>query len=87
MAKHTAAAAQSSAVPARPSIPARPRTVDARTRHELIAQAAYFRAQHRGFESGHELEDWCAAEAEIDAVLGAGGEFNAQDAAQGRESA
>ena len=81
MAKHTAGAAQSSAVPARP------RTVDARTRHELIAQAAYFRAQHRGFESGHELEDWCAAEAEIDAVLGAGGEFNAQDAAQGPEPA
>lgn len=35
-------------------------------RHEMIAQAAYFRAQRRGFEAGHELEDWLAAEAEVD---------------------
>jgi hypothetical protein len=39
------------------------------TRHELIAQAAYFRAQHRGFEPGHECEDWLAAEAEVDVAL------------------
>lgn len=30
-----------------------------------IAAAAYFRAMQRGFEPGHELEDWLAAEAEI----------------------
>jgi Protein of unknown function (DUF2934) len=41
-------------------------------RHELIAQAAYFRARHRGFAPGHELEDWLAAEAEIDAALALG---------------
>jgi hypothetical protein len=35
-------------------------------RHEMIAQAAYFRAERRGFEPGHELEDWLAAEAEVD---------------------
>ncbi len=35
-------------------------------RHQMIAQAAYFRAQRRGFEPGHELEDWLAAEAEVD---------------------
>lgn len=34
-------------------------------RRELIATAAYFRAQKRGFEPGHELEDWFAAETEI----------------------
>lgn len=34
-----------------------------------IAQAAYFRAQQRGFEPGFELEDWLAAEREIDALL------------------
>ena len=34
-------------------------------RHEMIAAAAYFRAQKRGFEPGHELEDWFAAETEI----------------------
>lgn len=38
-------------------------------RHELIAQAAYFRAKHRGFEPGHELEDWQAAESEVDLAL------------------
>jgi len=37
-----------------------------RSRHELIAELAYFRALKRGFEPGHELEDWLAAEAEID---------------------
>lgn len=41
-------------------------------RHEQIAQAAYFRAERRGFEPGHELEDWLAAESEVDtaATLG-----------------
>jgi len=32
----------------------------------MIAQAAYFRAQQRHFEPGHELEDWLAAESEVD---------------------
>lgn len=31
----------------------------------MIAEAAYYRAQRRGFEPGRELEDWLAAEAEI----------------------
>lgn len=34
-------------------------------RREMIETAAYFRAQRRGFEPGHELEDWFAAETEI----------------------
>lgn len=34
-------------------------------RHRLIALAAYFRAEARGFVPGHELEDWLAAEREI----------------------
>lgn len=38
----------------------------ARSREALIAESAYFRAQNRGFEPGHEVEDWLAAEAEID---------------------
>lgn len=33
--------------------------------HKMIAIAAYLRAQLRGFEPGHELEDWFAAEREI----------------------
>ncbi|CAL1240210.1 DUF2934 domain-containing protein [Candidatus Methylocalor cossyra] len=30
-----------------------------------IAEAAYYKAERRGFEPGHEIEDWLAAEAEI----------------------
>jgi hypothetical protein len=41
-------------------------------RHGIIAQAAYFRAQQRGFEPGRELEDWLTAEAEVDAMLAVG---------------
>jgi hypothetical protein len=36
-----------------------------RERH--IREAAYFKAERRGFAPGHELDDWLAAEAEIDA--------------------
>lgn len=32
---------------------------------EQIAIAAYFKAEARNFEPGHELEDWLAAEAEV----------------------
>ena len=32
---------------------------------KLISEAAYFRAQQRGFEPGYELEDWIQAEAEV----------------------
>jgi hypothetical protein len=35
----------------------------------MIAQAAYYRAERRGFEPGHEAEDWLAAEGEVDAAL------------------
>lgn len=30
-----------------------------------VATAAYFLAEKRGFEPGHELDDWLAAEAEV----------------------
>jgi len=38
-------------------------------RHRLIAEAAYFRASRRGFDGGADVEDWLAAEAEIDGKL------------------
>lgn len=34
-------------------------------RRDRIATAAYFRAEKRGFEPGHELEDWLIAEFEV----------------------
>lgn len=39
------------------------------TRAALIAEAAYFRAEKRGFAPGNETEDWLAAESEVDARL------------------
>ena len=36
-------------------------------RNSLVREAAYLRARARGFEPGHELEDWLAAEHEVDA--------------------
>jgi hypothetical protein len=32
---------------------------------QLIAEAAYYRAKQRGFQPGHELEDWIQAESEV----------------------
>jgi len=43
--------------PARVTGPAR--------RHAIIAEAAYYRAERRGFSPGHELDDWLQAEAEV----------------------
>jgi hypothetical protein len=37
-------------------------------REALIATAAYYRAERRGFLPGHELEDWLDAEREVDSV-------------------
>jgi hypothetical protein len=38
-------------------------------RRAMISEAAYLRAEQRGFASGYELEDWLLAEREIDALL------------------
>lgn len=47
------------------SAEAEARTAD----HQVkVALAAYFIAEKRGFEPGHELDDWLAAEAQIAAV-------------------
>jgi len=38
-------------------------------RQASIAEAAYFRSERRGFAPGYELEDWLAAEEEVDQRL------------------
>lgn len=43
-------------------------------RHHMIEEAAYFRAQQRGFEGGDPLADWLEAEAQIDSMLEGGGQ-------------
>ena len=50
-------------------VPSRAATVTAEERRQLIAAAAYYRAETRGFEPGHEDEDWLLAEREIDTIL------------------
>lgn len=49
--------------------PTRRVQVTAEGRREMIAQAAYLRAERRGFAPGRESEDWLAAELEVDALL------------------
>jgi len=46
--------------------------VEPQERQAMIAESAYFRSAHRGFEPGHEVEDWLAAESEIDAAMARG---------------
>ena len=56
--------------PAAPRNSAEPPAAHERTvsRAELVAVAAYFRAQQRNFSPGGEIDDWLAAEREIDAA-------------------
>jgi Protein of unknown function (DUF2934) len=35
------------------------------TRHDQVAEIAYYLAEKRGFESGNELDDWFAAEGSL----------------------
>jgi hypothetical protein len=57
------------AQPAKPQPSVKPQAVPqarpVRDLDRLIAEEAYYRAQSRGFEPGHELEDWIAAEKEV----------------------
>jgi hypothetical protein len=49
--------------------PAGAMNVDPDLRRQMVAAAAYFIAERRGFAPGHELEDWVAAEAAVDSRL------------------
>ncbi len=41
---------------------------DAAWRHQRVAVAAYYLAEHRGFEPGQELADWSRAELQTEVV-------------------
>lgn len=43
--------------------------IDAAQRRQMIAEAAYFRAERRGFDGGDPVRDWVEAEAEVDAEI------------------
>jgi hypothetical protein len=49
--------------------PGRSATITPEERRQLIAEAAYYRAEKRGFHGGSPEADWFEAEAEIDAKL------------------
>ncbi len=38
-------------------------------RRDAIAKAAYYLSEQRGFEPGHEVEDWIAAETRVSASI------------------
>jgi len=46
-----------------------PAPVTREKRHSLIAEAAYLRAERRGFSGGDPVEDWLLAEREVDARI------------------
>jgi hypothetical protein len=50
---------------------AEPTGIDEESRCRMIAEAAYYLAEARGFACGSELEDWLAAEAQVSHTLGA----------------
>ena len=52
--------------PLRFSLPVPKRTED---RRSMIEKAAYYRAERRNFAPGHEVQDWLAAEKEVDQLL------------------
>jgi Protein of unknown function (DUF2934) len=39
------------------------------TREQMIRTAAYLLAERRGFLPGHELDDWLAAERQVDRTI------------------
>lgn len=47
------------------------KTISADERRRMIAEAAYMRAQQRGFMEGDEMRDWLEAEREVDSRLNA----------------
>ena len=47
----------------------KPREMNEEEIRRLIAEAAYYRAEKRGFIPGSEEQDWCEAEREVRASL------------------
>jgi hypothetical protein len=46
-----------------------PVTLNPEERHEMIAVAAYYLAEKRGFPGGGALDDWVEAEHQIDSMI------------------
>jgi hypothetical protein len=60
----------STATPARkPRSRASTADISPEIRQQMIAEAAYLRAERRGFSAGDPLDDWLAAEREVDMLM------------------
>lgn len=46
--------------------------IPANQRHQMIAEAAYYLAEHRGFQGGSPVDDWLKAEGEISRLFQSG---------------
>jgi len=44
-------------------------SISPRERYEMIATMAYYRAEQRNFEPGHDVEDWLDCESTIDRMI------------------
>lgn len=58
--------ANAEATPAPDTIASSDGTLPPLSREEQVRLAAYLKAEARGFEPGQDLEDWVAAESEVD---------------------
>ncbi|MEK7842834.1 MAG: DUF2934 domain-containing protein [Pseudomonadota bacterium] len=69
--KLAAATGKIAARPASNSVPVSQArgTGNGEDRQEMIAIAAYYRAERRGFNGGDAMQDWLEAEAEIDVAV------------------
>lgn len=38
-------------------------------REQLVSEAAYYKAEQRGFQPGNEMADWFEAESDVDRML------------------
>lgn len=47
-------------------------TLSPELREEMIREAAYYRAEKRGFQGGDPLADWLSSEEEVNAALAQG---------------
>jgi hypothetical protein len=65
--KKAAAGTAAARKPAKQSAP--DRTLSESERRHMIAEAAYYLAENRGFADGDPMRDWIAAEAQIEAQL------------------
>ena len=50
-----------------------PPRISPEQRERIVAEAAYFIAERRGFAAGQELDDWLEAEAQVNRTLGGSG--------------